>query len=262
MAGLISNESYLLVPKHEPDYDYVMYDADGNFTEGIKRGDRNYSYGFQRYYTSAAASAALQIVPKYVTLKEVNDVAISAYGMFSGCRFLERVEGHFNNVANAQYMFNGCSALQYLPDNSFNSVISASFMFNYCSLLKEIPSNSFNRMGVSNNMFSNTYSLSSWGSNTFNSVTGTISFIPSAATAMKNIDGWSTSFEMARSLGSLSADAFSGYASVSSRLIPIIDHFKNKTVTLTASAHMFKQFTGAADYQECVNSPTYSAWVV
>lgn len=270
MDNILSNGTYMLQPvlTTADFYDYAMYDADGNFTEGIKRGDGNYSYGFARYYTSAATSAAFQIVPKYVTLKEVNDRATSAIYMCSGCRFLERVEGHFNNMTIANNMFAGCSELQYLPDNSFNNVLSANNMFQGCSSLKEVPSNSFNGLinsNSANGMFTNTSALSSWGSNTFNSVTGiaNMTLIPSAVTAMKNIDGWATSFENLRGFGhNLSKDQFSGFASVSSRLIPIIDHFKNKTVPMASNtAQMFKWFTNAADYQECVNSPTYSGWV-
>lgn len=269
MTGLIGqgDELYIIEQEVGSPYDYEMYDADGNFAEGIKRGDGNYSYGFQRQYSSVASVAAFQIVPKYVTLKEVNDIATSAYSMCSGCRFLERVEGHFNNVIDTQYMFAFCSAFQYLPDNCFNNVLNARGMFIGCSSLKEIPSNSFNSISIPNNVnpfISSAYSLSAWGSNTFNSLTGAVSLIPNSVSAMKNIDGWATSFEMVRGFNNiLSADSYSAYASVSSRLIPIIEHFKNKTVPMTSNtAHMFRQFTGAADYQECVNSPTYSAWVV
>lgn len=267
MAGLLTNGTYVLVPEQDPDYGYAMFDAEGNFAEGIKRADGNYSYAFQRYYTSATTAAAYQIVPKYVTLKEMNDVATSAAYMCSACRFLERVEGHFNNVKDASYMFANCSALQYLPDNCFNNVVSARNMFQGCLELKEIPSNSFNGIINPNALASFTtssYSLSSWGSNTFNSVTGVFGALPTSVSAMKNIDGWATSFEMARGLNmSISSDTYSGYRTVTSNLIPIIDHFKNKTVPLISyTAHMFRQFTAAADYQECVNSPTYSAWVV
>lgn len=240
MAGILSNGSYILKPPG--DYDYVMYDAGGNFVEGIKRADGNYSFGFHRYYTSAPSSATWQIVQKYVSVKEINPAATAAVYMFSGCRFLETVEGQFDNVKASNYMFASCSSLKSVPDNFLNGVVES------------ISANS---------TFSQVSSLSSWGNNTFNSITGVANIIPVTVTGMISIDGWATSFEMVRGLNLFTAASYSGYNTVTSNLIPIIDHFKNKTVPMkTNTAHMFKQFTAAADYNECTASPIYSGWVL
>lgn len=252
MDNILSNGTYMLQPvlTSADFYDYAMYDADGNLAEGIKRGDGNYSYGFQRYYTSAATSAAYQIVPKYVTLKEVNDTATTALYMCSGCKFLERVEGHFNNVTNANSMFYGCSAINYINDDFMNGIrdisgIAGLFNGSACRNLTAWPANSFNNLQYQ-------------GATTY--------FLTNSMTSLQNIDGWATSFEMlsrANIIANFTSDSYSAtFTNVTSRLIPIIDHFKNKTVPMTVgTGHMFKWFTNAADYQECVNSPTYSAWV-
>lgn len=239
MAGILSNGTYILKPPG--DYDYVMYDADGKFAEGIKRADGNFGYGFSRIYVSAAASASFQIVPKYVTLSAQNDVAIYTSYMCSGNRFLERVEGHFNNVLSAQYMFAACSSLKSINDDFMNGMVNPI---------------------ACNNMFSQCSSLSSWPANSFNSVTGSLGAIGfTNMSSMKNIDGFATSFENARGIGL--ASYFSSFSGVSSNLIPVIDHFRTKSLPLTSnSAHLFSACTGAGDYAECLASPIYSGWVV
>lgn len=158
MAGLLTNGTYVLVPEQDPDYeklyDYAMFDDNGHLVAGVKHGPDGLDY-----VGALKKNAGTE-------LRIYDDKATQASAMFQNCSALGSIpDNSFNSVTAAPYMFDQCKSLTAIPENSFSSVVNADRMFQNCSALRSIPDNSFNSVTAGAYTFAYAFSLTSIGEN-------------------------------------------------------------------------------------------------